>query len=213
VDPADGKVPPLTPAARQRAAARSEASRRSGRGPADSWEDRSLYDRCITRGFPSSMLPTLYGNSFQIVQAPGLVAIRYEMIHETRIIPVTPHDRPGAAVRQHMGAAQGRWDGDTLVVETTNFRPESVFRNANPETLRVVERFRRVAPDKVQWTVTIDDPDTWTRPWTFSLPLTVNDREPVFEYACHEGNYGLRNILSAARAEEAAAAGTAAPAR
>ena len=213
VDPADGKVPPLTPAARQRAAARSEASRRSGRGPADSWEDRSLYDRCITRGFPSSMLPTLYGNSFQIVQAPGLVAIRYEMIHETRIIPVTPHDRPGAAVRQHMGAAQGRWDGDTLVVETTNFRPESVFRNANPETLRVVERFRRVAPDKVQWTVTIDDPETWTRPWTFSLPLTVNDREPVFEYACHEGNYGLRNILSAARAEEAAAAGTAAPAR
>ena len=213
VDPADGKVPPLTPGARQRAAARTEASRRSTRGPADSWEDRSLYDRCITRGFPSSMLPTLYGNSFQIVQAPGLVAIRYEMIHETRIIPVTPHDRPGAAVRQHMGAAQGRWEGDTLVVETTNFRPESVFRNANPETLRVVERFRRVAPDKVQWTVTIDDPETWTRPWTFSLPLTVNDREPVFEYACHEGNYGLRNILSAARAEEAAAAGTAAPAR
>jgi hypothetical protein len=205
VDPEDGRIPPLTPQARQRAATRAEAGRTSTRGPADSWEDRSLYDRCITRGFPNSMLPTLYGNSFQIVQAPGMVAIRYEMIHETRLIPVTPQPRPGPAVRQHFGASIGRWEGDTLVVETTNFRPESVFRDANPETLRVIERFRRVAPDKVQWTVTIEDRETWTRPWTFSLPLTVNDQEPVFEYACHEGNYGLRNILSAARAEEAAA--------
>jgi len=208
VDPEDGRIPPLTPQAQQRAAARAEARRANARGPADSWEDRSLYDRCITRGFPNSMLPTLYGNSFQIVQSPGVVAIRYEMIHETRVIALTPQELPGPAVRQHFGAARGRWEGDTLVVETTNFRADSVFRDANPNTLKVIERFRRIAQDKVQWTVTIDDPDTWGRPWTFSLPLTVNDQEPIFEYGCHEGNYGLRNILSAARAEEAAAAGS-----
>jgi hypothetical protein len=213
VDPPDGKVPALTSEARQRAAERQDARRRSGRGPADSWEDRSLFDRCITRGLPGSMLPTLYGNSFQIVQAPGVVAIRYEMIHETRIIPVVESAPVGTAIRQHMGAARGRWDGDTLVIETTNFRPESAFRNANAGTLRVVERFRRVGPDKVQWTVTIDDPQTWARPWTFSLPLTANEREPVFEYACHEGNYGLRNIFSAARAEERAATESAASSR
>jgi hypothetical protein len=211
VDPADGRVPPLTAQARQRAAARTEARKLSGRGPADSWEDRSLYDRCITRGLPGSMMPAIYGNSFQIVQAPGIVAIRYEMIHETRVIAVAPQAPLGSAIRHHMGAARARWEGGTLVVETTNFRPESAFRNANADTLRVIERFTRSAPDTVQWTVTIDDPETWTAPWTFSLPLTANDREPVFEYGCHEGNYGLRNILSAARAEERAAGSTPAP--
>jgi hypothetical protein len=210
-DPEDGRIPPLTPQAQKRAAERAAARKANTRGPADSWTDRSLYDRCITRGFPNSMLPTLYGNSFEIVQAPGVVAIRYEMIHETRVISTTGQQVPGPAVRQHFGTATGRWEGDTLVVETTNFRPESVFRDANPDTLKVIERFRRVAPDKVQWTVTIDDADTWTRPWTFSLPLTVNEQERVHEYGCHEGNYGLANILSAARAEEAAAAGS--PAR
>jgi hypothetical protein len=211
VDPPEGRIPPLTQTARQRVAERAEARRLSGRGPADSWEDRSLYDRCITRGMPGSMMPTLYGNSFQIVQAPGVVAIRYEMIHETRVVPLVEQASPGPAVRQHMGIARGRWEGDTLVVETTNFRQDSAFRNANAATLRIVERFRRAAPDKVQWTVTIDDPETWTRPWSFSLPLTANDREPIFEYACHEGNYGLRNILSAARAAERAAAGSDSP--
>src|SRR5204862_8279319 len=124
VDPPDGKIPPLTPEAKQRAAARAEARRKSGRGPADSWEDRSLYDRCITRGLPGSMMPAIYGNSYQIIQAPGYVAIQYAMIHETRVIPLdgSPHASP--AIRTYMGDARGHWDGETLVVETTNFRDE-----------------------------------------------------------------------------------------
>ena len=201
VDPEDGKIPPLTPEARQRIAARAAARKASGRGPADSYTDRSLYDRCITRGLPGSMMPAIYGNQYEIVQAPGVVAIRYEMIHEARIVPLDGTPRPGSRVPQHMGTASGRWEGDTLVVETTGFRDESAYRNANGATLKVIERFTRIAPDKVRWTVTIDDPATWTRPWTFSMPLTA-DPVPVPSYECHEGNYGLANILSAARAEE-----------
>jgi len=204
IDPEDGRIPPMTEEARQRIAARAEARRKSGRGPADSWEDRSLYDRCITRGLPGSMLPAIYGNQYQIVQAPGYVAIVYEMIHETRVIPLDDRPRVGAAIEQDMGIARGRWDGDTLVVETTNFKDRSAFRNANGATLKLTERFQRISPEQVRWTVTVDDPKTWTRPWTFSMPLTA-DPNPVPLYECHEGNYGLRNILSAARAEERAA--------
>ena len=139
----------------------------AGRTP---YEDRSLYDRCITRGLPGSMMPTIYGNSFRIVQSQGLVAIQYEMIHETRVIPLDGRAHVGRGIRMDMGDARGHWEGDTLVVETTNFRERSVYRNANPETLRIVERFQRVAPNKVQWAVTVEDPTTWTRPWSFSLP-------------------------------------------
>jgi hypothetical protein len=203
VDPEDGKIPPLTPEAQRRNAARAAAQKASGRGPADSYTDRSLYDRCITRGYPGSMMPAIYGNQYEIVQAPGWVAIRYEMIHETRIIPLDGRPKVGDEINQDMGAARGHWDGDTLVVETTNFKERSVYRNANPDRLKVTERFTRIAPDKVRWSVTIDDPTTWTRPWTFALPLTA-DPNPVPHYECHEGNYGLPNILSAARAEEAA---------
>jgi hypothetical protein len=210
IDPADGKIPALTPEARARDAARTAARRNSGRGPSDSWEDRSLYDRCITRGLPGSMMPVIYGNSYQILQAPGYVAIRYEMIHETRIIPLDgrPHSSP--ALRSYMGDARGHWEGDTLVVETTNFRDDGTFQNANGATLRLTERFRRTAADSVRWAVTVEDPMTWTRPWTFSMPLTMDDSQPVLEYSCHEGNLGLRNILSAARAEEQKAAEAAA---
>ena len=148
------------------------------------------------------MMPTIYGNSHQIVQAPGFVAIRHEMIHETRIIPLDDRPHLGPTFRPYMGDGRGRWDGDTLVVETTNFRQETAYRGANPQTLRLIERFTRVAADKVMWAVTVDDPKTWTRPWTFAVPLTMDDDEAIFEYACHEGNYGLRNILSGARAEE-----------
>ena len=210
VDPEDGRIPPLTPEAQKRNAARIAAQKASGRGPADSYTDRSLYDRCITRGYPGSMMPAIYGNQYEIVQAPGWVAIRYEMIHETRVIPLDPggatpaRPRAGDAIRHDMGVARGWWEGDTLVVETTNFKERSVYRNANPDRLTVTERFARISPDKVRWSVTIDDPTTWTRPWTFSLPLTA-DPVPVPHYECHEGNYGLPNILSAARAEEAAA--------
>jgi hypothetical protein len=202
VDPADGKIPPLTPEAQRRNAARAEARKRSGRGPADSFTDRSLYDRCITRGLPGSMMPAIYGNQYEIVQAPGMVAIRYEMIHETRVIPIT--NAPLAPIApQHMGTSRGRWEGDTLVVESAGFKDESAYRQANGATLKLTERFTRIARDKVRWRVTVDDPMTWTRPWTFSLPLTADDN-PVPSYECHEGNYGLKNILSAARAEEAA---------
>ena len=201
VDPPDGKIPPLTPEAQRRIAERAAARKASGRGPADSYTDRSLYDRCITRGLPGSMMPAIYGNQFQIVQAPGYVAILYEMIHETRVIPLDERATVGKSITQDMGDARGRWEGDTLVVTTTNFKDRSVYRNANAETLTLTERFQRVSPDQVRWTVTVNDPLTWTRPWTFSLPLTA-DPNPVPLYECHEGNYGLKNILSAARAEE-----------
>ena len=202
VDPADGRIPPMTAAARQRIAARAAERKASGRGPADSYTDRSLYDRCITRGYPGSMMPAIYGNQYEIVQAPGVVAIRYEMIHETRIIPLDGRPHARGAIDFDMGDARGRWDGDALVVETRNFNERSVYRNADPERLTIVERFTRIAPDKLRWSVTVDDPTTWTSPWTFSLPLS-SDPNPVPHYECHEGNYGLANILSAARAEEA----------
>ncbi|HEU4693306.1 MAG TPA: hypothetical protein VFS23_33315, partial [Vicinamibacterales bacterium] len=201
IDPPDGKIPPMTPEAQKRIADRAAARKASGRGPADSYTDRSLYDRCITRGLPGSMMPSIYGNQFQIVQAPGYVAILYEMIHETRVIPLDGRGKIDKAITQDMGDARGRWEGDTLVVTTTNFKDRSVYRNANPEKLVLTEKFQRIAPDKVRWTVTVDDPSTWTQPWTFSLPLTA-DPNPVPLYECHEGNYGLKNILSAARAEE-----------
>jgi hypothetical protein len=205
IDPPDGKIPPLTPAAQQRAAARFAA--RSGRGPADSYDDRSLYDQCITRGVVGSMLPVIYGNSFQIVQTPGYVAIRYEMIHETRVIPTDGRPHVAPKVRTYMGDARGHWEGSTLVVETTNFTDKTAIGvngngTFNSEALRLVERFTPVSPSAVEWRVTVNDPLTWTQPWTFALTLTKDDSQGVFEYACHEGNYGLHNILSAARAEE-----------
>jgi hypothetical protein len=201
VDPADGKIPPMTAEARQRVSARAEARKKSGRGPADSYADRSLYDRCITRGLPGSMMPAIYGNQYQIVQGPGYIAILYEMIHETRVIPLDGRPSIGRPIEHDMGDARGRWDGDTLVVETTNFKERSVYRNANPKTLKLTERFTRTARDKVRWAVTVDDPTTWTTAWTFAMPLTA-DPNPLPLYECHEGNYGLKNILSAARAEE-----------
>ncbi|MGH9147653.1 MAG: hypothetical protein ACRD1Q_13155 [Vicinamibacterales bacterium] len=206
VDPPDGKIPAMSSEGQQASAARAaaRAARRRGRGTADSYEDRSLYDRCVTRGLPGSMMPTNYGNSYRIVQAPGVVAITYEMVHETRIIPLDGSPRPADAVRQYMGVPRGRWEGHTLIVETTQFKNEPVYRGSNPETLRFIERFTATAPDRVEWSVTVDDPTTWTRPWTFAMPLTRNDKEAVFEYACHEGNRAMENLLSAARAEERA---------
>ena len=201
IDPPDGKIPPLTPEAQKKAQARAAARKASTRGPADSYEDRSLYDRCITRGLPGSMMPAIYGNQYQIVQAPGYVAILYEMIHEARVIPLDGRASIDEGITQDMGDARGHWEGDTLVVTTKNFKERSVYRNANADTLTLTERFQRIAPDKVRWTVTVDDPTTWTKPWTFSLPLTA-DPNPMPHYECHEGNYGLKNILSAARAEE-----------
>jgi len=205
-DPPDGRVPALTAEATARNAAATAARRAANRGPADSWEDRSLYDRCITRGFPGSMMPVIYGNSYQILQTQDYVAIRYEMIHETRIIPLDGRPHSSSNIRSYMGDARGRWDGDTLVVETINFRDDGTYKDANGSTLKITERFTRVAPATVKWVVTLEDPKTWVKPWTFAMPLTMDATQPVLEYACHEGNLGLRNILSAARAEEKKAA-------
>jgi hypothetical protein len=204
VDPPDGRTPPLTAEAQKRTQERNAA--RKGRGPADWTTDRSNYDRCITRGLPGSMMPAIYGNSYEITQAPGVVAIRYEMIHETRIIPLDGRPAPAKNIRSFMGFARGRFEGDTLVVETTNFDPRSAYQNSNADVLKVVERFTPVAGNKVEWTVRFEDATTWTRPWAFQMNLTKDPTQVVFEYGCHEGNHGLRNILSAARAEEAAAA-------
>ena len=208
VDPADGRIPPTTSGAQARAAALALALR--ARGEADSAEGRSLYDRCITRGVPGSMMPAIYGNSYQIVQAPGSVAIRYEMIHETRIIPLDSRPHVGQGIRTYMGDARGHFDGSTLVVETTNFNGKNAADLAGygspdrgaDQTLRIVERFKPVAPGTIEWSVTLDDTPTWARPWTFAMNLTKDESQPVFEYACHEGNYGLSGILSAARASE-----------
>jgi hypothetical protein len=202
VDPEEGRIPAILPEARARIAALPRAGGSFGNGPFNGPEDFSLWDRCITRGLPGSMLPGQYGNSYEIVQAPGVVAIRYEMVHETRIIPLDARPRVDGRIALDMGDGRGRWEGNTLVVETRNFKPRSIYRNAHPGTMRLVERFARTSPETLEWSVTVDDPSTWARPWTFSIPLTMNDREPVFEYACHEGNQAIRNILSAARAAE-----------
>jgi hypothetical protein len=200
--PPDGKIPPLTVEAHARTVARQEAQR--GRGPADSWLDLDLGARCITQGLPGSMMPGTSGNSYEIVQAPGYVAIRYERINEVRVIPLDGRQHVNVRLRAHMGDARGHFQGDALIVETMNFRDESAYRGANPDRLRVVERFTPKPDGKLEWSVTLDDPSTWTGPWTFSMALTPNSEEPIIEYACHEGNRAMANTLSGARAEERA---------
>jgi hypothetical protein len=198
VDPPDGRVPALTVEARQRQSSRGEA--RNARGPADIPEDRSLFERCITRGMPGSMLPAGYNNNVQFVQTPGYVVILVEMIHDARIIPLDGRAPLPGSVRQWMGASRGRWEGETLVVETTNFTDKTPFRGSS-EKLRLVERFTRVSADTIDYRLTVDDPTTWARPWTVTFPM-VKSEGAIYEYACHEGNYGLVGILMGARATE-----------
>jgi hypothetical protein len=215
VDPPDGRVPPLTEEARKRQA--DEAKRpafrgtgASGRG-VDTWLDRSTFERCITRGLPGAMSPTAYNNNYRVTQAPGVVALEIEMLGGTRIIPTDGRPHINSSIRQWMGNSVGRWEGDTLVVETTNFTDKVLYRGA-AENLHLVERIRRVGPGELEYRVTISDPTTFTRPWTLVIPY-VNTGEQMFEYACHEGNYGMEGILSGAREDEkkAAEAKTAAP--
>jgi hypothetical protein len=198
VDPPDGRIPALTADAQKRP---PFARGSFVGGPFNSAQDFSLLDRCISRSVPGSMIPVMYGNVYEIVQAPGQVAITYEIVHEARVIPLDNRSPLAAPIRQHMGDSRGRWDGNTLVVETTNFTAAAAYRGANPARLRVTERFTPVAADVIAWTATLDDPSTWTRPWTIGMPLR-RDRFPALPFDCHEGNYGLRNILSAARAED-----------
>ena len=199
VDPPDGKIPALTAEAQKRTGARVRSSFVGG--PFDGPQDFNPLERCISRGLPGSMIPVMYGNVYQITQSPGYVVITYEIVHEARVIPLDGRPHVGAAIHEHMGDARGHFEGDTLVVETTNFKALTAYRNANPERLKITERFKRVAPDKIAWSATMDDPTTWTKPWTIAMPLTL-DPQPAMAFECHEGNYGIRNILSGARSAE-----------
>ena len=195
VDPPDGRVPALTDAGRRRSAERS-ARRRAH--PADGADFRGNSERCLSFGAPR--LPGAYNNNYQILQTPDHVVIVSEMIHDARIVPLDA--RPRAGIPQWHGEGRGRWEGDTLVVESTHYRDSGAFRGATG-AVRVVERFTRVGPGTVRYEITAYDPSTWVSPWTVMFPLKKTD-QAMFEYACHEGNYGLANILRNARIEEAA---------
>jgi hypothetical protein len=195
VDPADGVIP-FTDAARRRNAARTQLSN-SGLG--DSYQDRPLADRCLI-GFNSGppMTPGAYNNNVQIVQAPGVVVILNEMVHNARIVPTD--GRPHGTLRRWSGDSRGRWEGDTLVVETINFRRETSLQGSTADT-RLLERFTRLDANTVKYEFTVSDPGSYIRPWSAMVPL-VRISEPIYEYACHEGNYALPNILAGARAKE-----------
>jgi hypothetical protein len=202
IDPPDGRIPYVNDAARQRAANAVNA-RTSGNRPYDGPEALDLYDRCITRGLPHVIFPTIYNNTSEIVQGPGWMAIRYEMIHDARLIPIDARPPLSPAIRQYFGDSRGRWEGETLVVDVTNFPTAMINYRGATGDLRLTERFRRVAPDTVRYEVTVIDPATFARPWTAALSLRNDPRiTDVFEYACHEGNLAMFNILSAARAAE-----------
>ena len=193
VEPANGQMPALTEEGRER-----RAARRTGQanGPFYTTEDFSYYDRCISRGVTGSILPSLYGDAVRIVQTPTEVAISYEMLHDTRIIPLDDRPQSDAGVRQYMGSSVGYWDGDTLVVETTNFTNElAVGRMPHSEDLKLTERFTRIDPEMLEYRVRVDDPRTFEAPWTFRLMLTTQPNYEVLEYSCHEGNFFVANAL------------------
>jgi hypothetical protein len=205
VDPPDGRVPVRPEAEAKRNYDREHST--------DSYEYMSVWDRCISRGVPGSMFPAGYNNAYQILQIPGYVVIRYEMIHDVRIIPLDGRSHVGSNIGLWMGDSRGHWEGETLVVETTNYHDRGWIASSSAggrikgipvsEALHVVERFTRVDEDTINWEVTIEDPNVYTRPWTVAMPLTRNPEYQMFEYACHEGNRAVRNTLSGARAEEA----------
>ena len=207
VDPPDGRFPPLTPA--------GEIAKNSRPRGADSWEDRHIWERCVTRGgMPNAMFPRSYNNNVQIFQAPGHVAMLLEQIHEIRMIPLDERPPLPSSIRQWNGVSRGHWDGDTLVVETANLdhrvsalQPWSTFnsRSGSGEGLTLVERFTRIDADTLEYEIEVNDPQMYTRPWTVAYPF-ARASHLLYEYACHEGNIAMVGILSGARAEEAAAA-------
>jgi hypothetical protein len=202
IDPPDGRLPPRTPQAR--VIQPQQCGSLLGGEPCDSYEDYGLGVRCIVHGggFPDAMIPAVYNANMRITQAPGYVVITYELIHDTRIIPLNASQRPvlSPKIRMYMGDARGRWDGTTLVVETSNLKANTRGASAG---LRLTERFTRTGRDAMQYQVTFTDPSTWTSPWTAALDMKSRpDNAGVFEYACHEGNHGMSNMLSAARSLE-----------
>ncbi len=209
VDPPDGRVPVRPEAEEKRDYDLAHST--------DSYEHMSVWDRCISRGVPGSMFPAGYNNAYQILQVPGYVVILYEMIHDARIIPLDGRPHLGSRIGLWMGDARGRWEGDTLVVETRNFHDRGWIATSaaagrmkgipTSDALHVVERFTRVSADTINYEVTIEDSNVYTRPWTVAMPLTRDPHYQIFEYACHEGNRAVANVLSGARAQEKAAAG------
>ena len=213
VDPPNGRTPDLTADARRRPIPEGAGNNNP---KADSWEDFSYYIRCISRGVTGSIFPVIYGNGQQIVQGPGYVTILQEMVHEARVIPLNgrPHASPN--VRSYMGDARGHWEGNTLVVETTNFLANKTGIGLNgggtptSDALRLVERYTRTSPNEIHYEVTIDDPKTFVKPFRVAFPITQEPGYRNFEYACHEGNYALVDVLRGARAREKEAAAKAA---
>jgi hypothetical protein len=206
VEPANGRIPPLTPEAQK-----IQAAQRASRGKEPStWTDWSIYDRCITRGVAGSIIPVIYGNGLEIVQTPGYVAIRYEMVHDARIIPTDGRAHLPSSVRSYMGDPVGHWEGNTLVVETTNFNDKmGIGPNGGgfqSEDMKLTERFTRVADNTIHYELTIDDPKTYTAPWKIAFPITHEPGYQIYEYACHEGNMAMRNMITGTLADEAKAA-------
>jgi hypothetical protein len=197
IDPPDGQFPPLTPEAQERR--KLAAARPRTRGPADGPEDRPLSERCISYGAPRTQ-PN-YNSYTQIIQSADTVVLLQEMIHDARVVPMTNKPHLPAQVRQLHGDPRGRWDGDSLVVETTNYI--NGFQGSTRD-VKLTERYTRVSPDFINWEIKVDDPKTWTKPYTFMIRLKKSDGE-IYEYACHEGNYAMQGILAGARAEEAKA--------
>jgi hypothetical protein len=216
VDPPDGRTPPVTEAARARAA----ASRSSfGNGPFDSFDDFSLYDRCIALGLSRGMGAAIYGNGIRVAQSPNAVTITYEMIHETRVIALDGRPHLDEAVDQFTGNGRGRWDGDTLVIETRGFNDRmSLGGGPHTKKLRTIERIRRVDPEMIEYRITVEDPDTYTAPFTVRTMWTTQPDYYVYEYSCHEGNFAVSGGLAGERAferqvAEAQAAGLPVPRR
>ncbi len=205
IDPPDGRIPPLTPSAQQRIAA--EQKERAKRGPSDSpdsYEDLGPWPRCISRGWNG--IGSWYSSNYQIFQSPGYVVVFQELIHEARIIPLDGRPHLPKSVQQWMGDSRGHWEGDTLVVDTTNFSPKTNYQGSR-ETLHLIEKYRRTDENTIDYQFTVDDPSTFTKPWTVSRPMRqVTDGVSVFEYACHEGNRAMIGILTGARMADKAKA-------
>jgi hypothetical protein len=209
IDPPDGRLPPLTPEAIERRKHEKLLGDAGSDRSFDSYEDFNIYNRCITRGIFGSITSTIYNNGNQILQAPGYVVIRNEMIHENRVISLERRPHVGENIRLYMGDSLGHWEGNTLVIETTNLTDKDpveqegiAIAGSHTKQLRLIERLTRTAPDQLRYELTVDDPATWTRPWTIRIPLKSDPTYQLYEYACHEANYGLKNILEGDRAAE-----------
>ena len=204
VEPANGQMPALTPAGNAHRASTFNVGT-FGSGPFDDFKDFTLYDRCITRGV-SGILPVLYGNGIRIAQTPTEVVISYEMIHDTRVIPLDGRPHLGSSIRQYMGDARGHWEGDTLVVETTNFTDRTAFGAPHSDKLKLTEWFTRIDPQMIDYRIRVDDPVTFTAPFTLRLTITEQPNYQLYEYSCHEGNSAVRDALSGQRAYDKAVA-------